>query len=45
MYELTSDELQAVNGGISKFLIAGIIAAGVFVIGVIDGYLRPYTCR
>ncbi len=46
MYELTKEELQKVKGGElgtgTIFLISGAI---VFIIGVIDGYLRPERCH
>lgn len=46
MNELTNFELQNISGGsISWAAIFGAIAGGVFLIGVIDGYLRPYQCR
>ena len=43
----TSDrELYSVNGGGIGWGIAGLIAGLVtFVIGVIDGYVRPLKCN
>lgn len=41
---LTVNELKEVQGGGYK-VIAAIIAGGIFIIGVIDGFLRPYACR
>ena len=43
---MSKEELTSIKGGISKTIIAG--AAGViitFVIGLIDGYLRPLSCN
>lgn len=45
---LTNQELSEVNGGairlaVSKWIIVGGIAT--FVIGIINGYLRPLTCK
>lgn len=44
MYKLTKDELKDIKGGGvgTCILIGGII---IFVIGVIDGYIRPLKCR
>ena len=45
MTELTSSELLQINGGV-KWKIGMFLAAGVsFIIGVIDGYLRPLPCK
>ncbi len=46
MIELTNVELQKINGGgFSWAALFGIISGGIFLIGVLDGYLRPYACR
>lgn len=45
MKQLTQEELKEVKGGWS---IAGIFGLGTlftFIIGVVDGYLRPLNCR
>lgn len=43
---LSNEELMKVNGGaISAAVVAGIVAAGIFIIGVIDGILRPLACH
>ena len=43
---LSNEELMKVNGGaISAAVLAGIVAAGIFIIGVIDGILRPLACH
>jgi hypothetical protein len=38
-------ELKKINGGIN--ITAGILIGGfiTFLIGVFDGYVRPYACR
>lgn len=48
MKNLTNEELKCVNGGGFKLGIgigAGIIAIGAFLIGVIDGMIRPLKCN
>jgi len=45
METLTTKELKTIKGGISAWAIAGIIAGGVFIIGVIDGFFRPLKCN
>jgi len=42
--ELTKNQLISVKGG-GLGVFIGIGALVVFVIGVIDGYVRPYKCR
>ncbi len=43
---LTTEELLQVNGGaISWGLVSVLAGAIVFIIGVIDGYIRPLKCR
>lgn len=47
MNKLTNEELSNISGGaiklaITKWLIGGGIAT--FIIGVVNGYLRPLTC-
>lgn len=43
---LDNDELMSINGGGFNFgIIIGISAAITFIIGIIDGYLRPLVCR
>ncbi|MBP3920289.1 MAG: hypothetical protein J6D28_01860 [Bacilli bacterium] len=42
---LDSKKLHEVNGG-SKIAVGLLIAAGVtFIIGVIDGFVRPLRCN
>ena len=46
MYELTNNELKQIKGG--GITLGGcllIIAGIVFIIGVIDGYIRPLPCH
>ena len=43
---LSNEELVKIRGGgVSAALVAGIVAAGIFIIGVIDGILRPLACH
>jgi len=45
MEELSNQELNEINGGgISFWGVLGIIAAGIFIVGVIDGIARPVKC-
>ena len=46
MYNLTNDELRNIRGGAISFGAGLLIGAGiVFLIGVIDGYIRPLKCN
>ena len=46
MYELKVDELKQIKGGGVSVGVGLLIAAGVvFLIGVIDGYVRPLGCN
>lgn len=45
MQKLENNELMNIKGGISGWVIAGIIAAGIFVVGVFDGIARPLKCN
>lgn len=46
MKRLSKQELMEVNGGAIKWAIVGAIAAGVsFIIGVVDGIIRPLKCN
>ena len=43
---LSNEELSNIKGGAIKTGVVAIIIAGVtFIIGVIDGYLRPLRCN
>ena len=44
--ELTKSEMMNISGGaISAWGVAGIVGAVIFIIGVIDGYVRPLACQ
>ena len=43
--ELNKKELLKINGGFSFGLGLGIAAGIIFIIGVIDGYIRPLACN
>ena len=46
MEKINKEELKNIDGGgLSLLGAAGIIAGVVFVIGVIDGYVRPKKCN
>ena len=46
MKELKEQELKNINGGAFKIGIGLAIAAGVtFLIGLVNGYVRPLDCR
>ena len=42
---LTKEELLEVKAGASWGVIATITGIVVFIVGVIDGYLRPLKCN
>ena len=46
MIELSKKELLQVNGGgISFAMGCFLLGAVIFIIGVIDGYVRPVKCN
>lgn len=46
MINLTNEDLKEINGGGINFgLIAGIAAGVTFLIGLIDGIIRPLKCN
>lgn len=45
MQKLSDNELLAINGGIAKTVIGGIIMGVVFVASVIYGYINPNKCN
>ncbi len=46
MKNLTNEELKEISGGGFSFSILAGIAAGIaFIIGVIDGLVRPLKCN
>lgn len=43
---LTNNELIRISGGAVKFgVIAAIVGTISFLIGVVDGFIRPFKCR
>jgi len=43
--EMSKQELlNVIGGGINIGVVAGISALITFVIGIVDGYLRPQKC-
>lgn len=46
MEMIKKEELLLMNGGSISLTAGLLIVAGItFLIGVIDGFLRPYACR
>ncbi len=46
MRVLDNQELLTIQGGaISQGLIIGIFGIAILIIGIIDGYLRPNSCK
>lgn len=46
MTYLKEEELKEISGGwISATKVLGIIGAATFLIGVIDGFVRPLRCN
>jgi len=46
MNEVKKDELKQTYGGAIHFgTCAAVVAGIVFLIGVVDGYLRPLPCH
>ncbi len=46
MNQIENCELKTIYGGGLSVGTASVIVVGiVFIIGVIDGFLRPYQCR
>ena len=46
MKVLTNEKLQEVSGGaVSKAMLLGAAAVGIFIIGVFDGFFRPLKCN
>ena len=46
MINLKNNELRNITGGGISWGAAALIAAGVtFIVGIIDGYVRPLACR
>lgn len=46
MKELTVENMKEINGGgITVWGVIGIAVGVIFVIGVIDGFVRPLKCN
>ncbi len=45
MKTLNEKELKEINGGWSLSALLGIGSIFTFLIGIVDGYLRPLSCR
>ena len=46
MKELTKNELKEIKAGASVgWIVAGIVAGVTFLVGIFDGYTRPFKCR
>ena len=46
MEQINKEELKNIDGGgLSLLGVAGLVAGAVFLIGVIDGYVRPKKCN
>ena len=46
MKKLSSNELKRIEAGsISGWAVAGIVAGITFLVGVFDGFTRPFKCR
>lgn len=45
MVALNDRELQSINGGVAVWAILGIFGVITFIIGLIDGYVRPIKCN
>ncbi len=43
---MTNQELKEIKGGSRRLGIGFMIAAGIsFIIGIVDGYMRPLACN
>jgi len=45
MQALTNEQLHAIHGGIGFWAVAGIISGITFIIGLLDGFVRPLKCN
>ncbi len=45
MKELSFNELREIDGGNGIAIGLGIVAGITFIIGIIDGYVRPLRCN
>ncbi len=44
MKKMNQQELKSTRGGFG-WIIGGIVAAVIFVVGIFDGYTRPLRCN
>lgn len=45
MNKLNNNELRDISGG-GHFILGALFVSGItFIIGVIDGYIRPLSCN
>ena len=43
---LTKEELLSIQGGAVDWAVVGVVAAAViFIVGVLDGFVRPLSCN
>lgn len=45
MKALSKTELLSIRGGISAWIVMSIIGGITFIIGVVDGFIRPLKCN
>lgn len=45
MRDLNIEKTKDISGGISVWGGIGIVAGLIFVVGVIDGFVRPVSCN
>lgn len=46
MKKLKTNELKMIEAGASGgWIVAGIVTGITFLVGIFDGYFRPFKCR
>ena len=46
MQKINNEDLKKINGGGMSFGIGALIGAGiVFLVGLVDGFVRPLKCN
>ncbi len=45
MKELTNVELMDINGGFGAWGFIKVVSGIIFLIGVVDGFVRPLRCH
>lgn len=46
MIKLDDKKLNSISGGaLSKGILLAVATVGIFIIGVVDGYIRPLKCN